>query len=352
MKNFLLAIFAVAGVHFNNALAVEPTTLDNSHYNDGPYISYDADTLQSYNIENGKLVKASYSGPLSIPNTFTAAKVDHYQGVKKIAAISDIHGQFEIFKTLLVNNQVIDEQLNWRFGEGHLVITGDIFDRGDTVTEALWLVYKLEQQALQAGGKVHYLLGNHEYMVLRNDQRYLHPKYVYTLSFFNHDLRELLSNDTVLGRWLRSKSTIISINDFVFLHGGIHKELFDLKLSLEQINAEFRQTIGMSKKALKEQPLWAFLYGKKGPIWYRGFFRDEALTSDDVAYVLAQLNAKKIIVGHTSMPALETRHNEQIIAIDSSIKKGVSGEILLWHDDSFWRGKMQGDTTKLFSQSH
>ena len=44
----------------------------------------------------------------------------------------------------------------------------------DKVNEILWFVYDLEGQAKEKGGRVHYLLGNHEYMVLYNDLRYIH----------------------------------------------------------------------------------------------------------------------------------------------------------------------------------
>ena len=33
---------------------------------------------------------------------------------------------------------IIDKNLNWKFGKGHLVVLGDIFDRGSMVTEVLW----------------------------------------------------------------------------------------------------------------------------------------------------------------------------------------------------------------------
>ena len=316
-------------------------------YNDGPYVVYDEANQRQFNVRHGQGVWQDVPADKQFTRTFEVALSDSYQGVDKLAAISDIHGQVEIFKTLLRQHKVVDDNLDWRFGKGHLVITGDIFDRGDTVTEALWLVYKLEQQALAAGGKVHYLLGNHEYLVLRDDQRYLHPKYVYTASFFDQDLRKLFAANTVLGRWLRSKSTIIKINDFVFLHGGIHQQFLDLDLSLEQANDEFRATIGLSKDALAKNPIWQSLHSRFGPIWYRGYFRDEHLRAEDVGAILTQLNASKIIVGHTSMDEIESHHAEQVIAIDSSIKKGKKGELLLWQDGTFWRGKMNGRVVKL-----
>ena len=72
--------------------------------------------------------------------------------------------------------KVIDTDLTWSFGDGHLVIVGDVFDRGPNVTECLWLIYRLEQEASAAGGAVHFLLGNHELMVMRGDLRYLNER--------------------------------------------------------------------------------------------------------------------------------------------------------------------------------
>ena len=92
-------------------------------------------------------------------------------GVEKIVAISDAHGQYDLVINLLRANQVIDENNNWIYGEGHLVITGDNLDRGDKVLDILWFLFFLEKEAAKAGGKVHVLLGNHEVMVLQGDIR-------------------------------------------------------------------------------------------------------------------------------------------------------------------------------------
>ncbi|ATC93087.1 metallophosphoesterase [Pseudoalteromonas tunicata] len=315
-------------------------------YNDGPYLIDGKNALQQYSIEKNKLKITNYQGAEHFPAQFPISSSDIYQNVDKIAAISDIHGQVDIFIQLLKKNGVIDSAHNWQFGNGHLVITGDIFDRGDTVTEALWLVYKLEQQAEKAGGKVHYLLGNHEYMVLRGDERYLHDKYRQTLVLMQRDLKSLLGADTILGRWLRSKSTIIKINDMVFLHGGIHQDYLDLKLNLTQANQHFRDSIGLVKAQMVDNPIYFTLHGSTGPVWYRGYFRDEYLTQAQVDSILKELEAQYIIVGHTSFEQLETRFDNRIIAIDSSIKNGKKGELLLWQKQRFMRADMQGKQTE------
>jgi tRNA(Ile)-lysidine synthase TilS/MesJ len=72
------------------------------------------------------------------------------------------------------------------------------------------------------------------------------------------------------------------------------------------------------------------------------------LNQAQVEHLLKQLNAKHIVFGHTSLDQVETRHNNQVIAIDTSIKKGEKGEILLWQDQRFLSGDMLGAQSRLF----
>ena len=65
-------------------------------------------------------------------------KPDYGQSFKRvdsIAVITDVHGQYNIYLNELISNGIIDSNLNWKFGKGHLVYLGDAFDRGDMVTE-------------------------------------------------------------------------------------------------------------------------------------------------------------------------------------------------------------------------
>jgi hypothetical protein len=94
--------------------------------------------------------------------------------------VADTHGEYEILVELLQKHRIIDAALRWSFRKGHLVFLGDVFDRGPNQTEILWLIYKLEAEAKQARGGVHLVLGNHEYMLMTGDVRYLNSKYVRT----------------------------------------------------------------------------------------------------------------------------------------------------------------------------
>ena len=221
-----------------------------------------------------------------------------YNKVKKIIALSDIHGQYDLTIELLKNNKVIDKELNWNFGKGHLVIAGDIFDRGDKVNEVLWLVYKLEIQAKNDGGRVHFVLGNHEFMVLQKDLRYIHEKYKVSSKLIGLEYDQLYGNKTVLGRWLRSKPSIIKINNNVFTHGGVSEEfLINRGVDFEKINLMMRYYIDTPFEEMNSS-IYNLYNGEKSLIWYRDYFKEygEDLTdADTVSYTHLTLPTSDLV---------------------------------------------------------
>ncbi len=87
--------------------------------------------------------------PLNALNNNTASV---YESNAPILAISDLEGNYKTFRDFLITHNVINENLEWQFGEGHLVLVGDMVDRGFSTIQLLWFIYKLEQEAQKAGG--------------------------------------------------------------------------------------------------------------------------------------------------------------------------------------------------------
>ncbi len=322
----------------NNPLGSE-NNITNPKINDGPYIFIENNILIEKSIINGNVITKEL--PFDSIKTEFEPELPVYENVKTIAALSDIHGQYALAINILKNNKIINENLNWAFGKGHLVIVGDILDRGDKVTEMLWFVYNLEKQAEESGGKIHYLLGNHECMVLHNDLRYIHDKYVASSNLLNTTYPELFGKQTILGRWLRSKATVVKINDNLFNHAGISEEFISGGFDLDEVNKLMRESLDRDKEEMKAGPFYEKYYGKKGPIWYRGYFRDN-LKENQINTLLSKLNVKHIIVGHTSQKRIEQLYNKKIFNVDSSIKNGEYGEILFIEDGLFFRGTKDG----------
>ncbi len=329
----------------------------NAAVNDGPYafFSKNDQQLELKWVCNEQLVEktqqvteviqpvCAYPRDIRVRQHYALEPVLRYSA-DKVAVISDIHGQYSVMAKLLSANAVVDTHLNWSFGSGHLVVVGDVMDRGDQVTEILWWLYQLEQQAEAAGGRVHLLLGNHETMVLYNDLRYVNKKYQQVAQQLGTDYTGLYSESSVLGQWLRSRPVLAQVNDMLFVHGGLHPDYLALGMSVAEVNEQFRQSLGIARGKLKEVPVLNFLYGSLGPLWYRGYFReDNAITEPLLEQLLTTLHVSRIVVGHTSMEGVFSHFGGRVISVDSNIKRGKGGEILLWQAGTLQRGTVSGE---------
>ncbi len=338
--------------------------LETEALNDGPFVFKNTDDLSALWLCNGEEISLRVDKlalPFSLPycdKTLTLDRIDfseqsilEYQGDFAVAASSDFHGQYELMLTLLKNNNIIDQQGDWSFGDGHFVITGDVFDRGDKVTEILWFLYRLEQQAEQADGKLHLLLGNHEVMVLNGDLRYIHPKYVEVSKRLKVSYDQLYGQGTVLGDWLRTKPVLVKVNNMLFAHGGFHPSLAKEKRSLKAINQVFKQNLVIAEISIPREGWGDYLHKSNGPIWYRGYFKDaitdNGASSEEIDLLLKHFDIEHLVVGHTSQKQVKTRYQGRVIAIDSSIKNAEYGEVLLIQGKEKWRGTLSGNRITL-----
>lgn len=230
--------------------------------------------------------------------------------------MADTHGELAIATELLMRHNVIGPDMRWSFGKGRLVVLGDMFDRGQNHTEILWLLFKLEAEAKRIGGAVHVLLGNHESMVLSGDERYLAPKYLKVRDALKApSYASLWDASSMLGQWLRTRPAVMKIGDYLCLHGGLSREVVHRKLSLAEMNASVRTSLGV------RQPD-GFAMSPAGPLWYRGYFPEEArqagdavATSQDIDSILGFYSAKRIFVGHTRVPTVTPLFDGRVIAV-------------------------------------
>ncbi len=273
-----------------------------------------------------------------------------YPQPDRLFAISDIEGNFKAFQHTLKGNGVIDRNYNWAFGDGHLVLIGDFFDRGKNVTAVLWLIYELERQALEHGGMVHFIIGNHEEMNLRGDTRYVEEKYKLTAKALKINHPGLYSTHTELGRWIRSKNTVEKIGKTIFVHGGISPELADAHYRLEEINKISRKNLGKDRWRLNQKGGMAkTIFNEYGPMWYRGYF-SSSTKPHRVNRALDLYGAKKVVVGHTVVPVVSSLFNERVIGIDVKHKMAVAdgtANALLIEGDEFFAVNVIGSRTPI-----
>ena len=255
-----------------------------------------------------------------------------------LIAISDIEGNFDAFAEMLLGLGIINKDLNWTFGKNHLVLVGDFFDRGQEVFNCLWLVYKLEQEAELAGGKVHFIMGNHEQINLLGDFRDVHKKYEMFANRIKIPYKKWLANGSVLGDWLRTKNCMEQIGDNLFLHGGLNPEMAEKGWSVEKVNQLFRKAVSSSWDNLK--PESQLITGRNGPLWYRGMSFEE-LRQGQVDTIVSAFGVERVVVGHTVVDAenISWLYDGRVINIDlyhaANLKKGILRVLLITKDGYF-----------------
>lgn len=190
-----------------------------------------------------------------------------------MVAVGDVHGAFDEMVSILQESELVDEELRWIGGSTHLVMLGDIADRGPRPRDCYDLVIRLQEEADTAGGRLHFLLGNHEIMNLVGDLRYvadedfasyagkedeaernreIRRQKRYAISN-NRDPRQggarirnsfpdgyfarhhAFSPTGIYGQWLLDQQILIEINDIVYIHGGLPPGL--LEIDPDEINS-------------------------------------------------------------------------------------------------------------------
>ncbi len=333
----LLAIFMQIA-----ACAIADDDTDSSGFStDGPIVIYADNVVRSYLICCGtdspsvKIEKAHkesrfrcFEGDNSREFEFSLrasleTEQDTYETPEKMLVISDIEGNFDGFASILKAGGVTDNEMNWSFGNGHLVLLGDFFDRGLYVTECLWLIYKLESEAKSAGGKVHFILGNHEVMNMRGDLRYVRKKYFANADSLGLSYDMWYSADSELGSWLRTKNSIEKIGDVIFVHGGLSSELMELGMSINEINTRIRELTDMKAGNRSD----SILLGRYGPLWYRGIAKTE-VDDKTLDNLLNYFGSDKMVIAHTIFDSISYLYGGKAIAID------------LDHEENYKNGKM------------
>ena len=268
----------------------------------------------------------------------------------KLIAIADIEGNFDGLTSFLQNNQIIDQNFDWCFGDGHFLINGDLVDRGPFPMPIMWLMYKLEAQAEAAGGQVHIIMGNHDLMNIQGWSDYAHPDHQKVVRMMTgisepgHAFRFLYSGWNEIGQWLRSKPAVLKIGNLLFVHGGLSHELLPYKLSIAKINQIVRKNLDQDFYfSSAPDPMLNQVMGKSGPIWYRNLARAHDGKPKDSQQQLNQVldyyQVDKMIIGHTVMPDICTDYNGRLIKIDvlhGQIKNsGLTRGILVENEDFY-----------------
>jgi hypothetical protein len=259
----------------------------------------------------------------------------------KTLVVSDFHGQLVAMAAVLKGNGVVDKDLNWTWGANRLIVLGDMLDRGRDDNGVAWLVYKLEKQAHDAGGRVYLTAGNHEDLVLKNDLRYVHEENLAFAEMAGIPYAKLYGSDSELGGWIRDNHLVLALGENIFVHAGLSTEMSDGRYSPAEINERAKRWLGyVNKERNAADARNEALFGTNGVLWYRGLVTDTApISFEDLDTVLDYYNAERIIVGHSEVDEVGWRYGGRVVAInvdhEENYEKRRSAGILIEGDDIY-----------------
>ena len=250
-------------------------------------------------------------------------------------------------------------------------------DRGDGAKKIFDFLMELEKQAEIAGGYIHVLIGNHEeinilglafgfsgYVTVEQFISFLPENYKKKMEkdirkefekqknnsacgeselqdalhkFWMKTMTESIPQEFYhenfmdeYGKWILTKNVVIKINNIIFTHGGINKKYSDWKLV--DINETLRRELSFLSRGVSINRTIA--YQPDSPLWYRDFARgEENGLKEDLEYVLNNLNADCMVIGHTvidkaNFSVEDLKHFDgKVWAIDTGISKAYWGKL-------------------------
>ena len=274
---------------------------------------------------------------------------------ERIVVIGDIHGDLNNLIRLLRETELVTgKRAEWVGGKAHLVLLGDLIDRGVDSKAVMLYVKELIQQAQFSGGDVHVLLGNHEALAAEGDFRAT-----------KHEI-ESLRKGTKMGKaealhwayrdingpfanWIASRNSIVQLGSYVFVHAGLGA--WAVENDPGEVNSTVRAWIrylqGNGAKPRSETS-WVVDDDFRSPLWIRAMSSSSSLSrilypGNLLQRILDKLSATHIFIGHSVTDHKDYRivrkhpdFGESVIEMDTGNSYAVGGRpsVLVIEGDS------------------
>ena len=278
------------------------------------------------------------SDPKTPPEAASSNSTDRptrFPAAARIVAVGDVHGDLDATRRVLRLAGLIDADDHWSGGEAVFVQTGDQLDRGDDEQAILDLLARLETEAAAAGGAVHILNGNHEYMNAAGDFRYVTPGGMAdftdapgvdvqdaALQRFPEPMRARAAAFLPGGAYakvLATRNTAVVVGDTVFVHGGVLPKYAG---KVEALNASGRKWLAEGGAPPAD------LLAPDGLVWARDYSvpTPSAQACADLDTALKTLGASRMVVGHTVQArGITSACDDKVWRIDVGMAKHYGG---------------------------
>jgi len=266
---------------------------------------------------------------------------DRFPAPPRLVAIGDLHGDIGATRRALRLAGAIDETDRWIGGELVVVQTGDQLDRGDDEQEILELLARIQREAAAAGGTVHLLSGNHEFMNALGDLRYVTPagfadfadapgvdpsapELASVMAKVPEQARARVAAFWPGQPWAKEfgkRNVIVVVGDSVFVHGGVTPAYAG------QITAINEQARAWFTGTRTEPP--AAVIDSDGPVWSRHYSdgpgpKECAMLEE----ALATIGARRMVVAHTvHTEGIQSACDDKVWMIDVGMAAHYGGPV-------------------------
>lgn len=269
---------------------------------------------------------------------YNEAQPTFFQAPGRIVVIGDVHGDVQRFLHCLYAAKVFNTHLEWIAEPRDTIVIqlGDQIDslsRGPSETqwenlcdvEMIHLADRLDSIARLQGGRVLSLLGNHELMNVTGDFTYVSSASQQRLPL--HRRQQMFRPGGSIAKILAKRNVVLKVGSMLFCHAGLlphHMMLVDDQIhKLNEIMRKFLKGLEITQE--DASTLNAGILDPQGLLWTRmyvelGEANMEVLASA-VQNVLDRAGARRIFVGHNTVPQITGILEGRVFFIDAGLSR-------------------------------
>lgn len=259
--------------------------------------------------------------PMDSEKVAISANQYGFKTAEPIYVIGDIRGTADEIVDTLTRLKLVNEKGEWIGGKAHIVTLGDFMGEGSSTT-VLELFKGLQEQAKSVGGQFHVLLGDRE---------------------LQHIIDQVTTKKSFLSvahlQWLINLPFVIQINDQVFTHGGLSKNL--MHLSIKELNqtlaaslisyfnqgtSDITQIQSVKPSTVTQRSNNQLLFTQDNPVLYKGnAICHPYFEADNLTNILVNWSAVRLWVSHSSTKQQNfySRLNKQLMMVDSDLNQPI-----------------------------
>lgn len=293
----------------------------------------------------------------------------------RVVVIGDLNAQYNLLRRYLIGLKLMKKDGSWSGGRTVLVQMGDVPNRGNSSRAAMDLLMRLRAEAVDAGGEIYWLLGNHEVMTVLGHEAYVSadeymefatadeidqfyvdrtrfmyellgapdvPQYVEPMGGRvkaweeahapgREAFRQALGPAGYYGRYVRRLPIAFKIGPLLFVHGGLSPGWAEL--GIQGLEDEAQRCWSSAPRYYQDLDPNGLFRDPLGPLWHRAYCVANAkVVRDDLMATLQVMECQQMLVGHTRTDTVEggessvplVRHRGRLVMTDVGL--GEPGE--------------------------